>query len=101
MGGQVVEDDVNLPIGRALCDDFFEESDEVLAGVASCDFAVHTTGGRFQRGIERQCSVAAVFETVALDPSWRERQDGIEPVQGLNGGFSSTQKAAACSGGFR
>ena len=36
MGREVVENDVNLPIGRALSDDLFEEGNEVLAGMASC-----------------------------------------------------------------
>ena len=31
--------------------------------------------------------MAVVFKAVALDSSRRERQHGIEPVQGLNGGL--------------
>ncbi len=84
---EVVEDDVDLLPGRAEGDDFLQESDEVLTGVASGGFAVHAAGGRFQRGIERQRSVAVVLEAVTLGPSGRERQDGIEPIQGLNGGL--------------
>ena len=87
VGREVVEDDVNLLPGRALSDDFFEKSNKVLAGVASSGFAVHAARGRFQCSIQRQRSVAVVLETVALDASWRERQDGIESVQGLNRGL--------------
>ena len=101
MGREVVEADVNLLVGRALRDDFFEEGNEVLPCVASGGFAVHAASGCFQRGEQRQRSVAVIFETVSPDPSWRERQYGIEPVQSLNGGLSSTQKTAACSGGFK
>ena len=36
VGGEVVENDVNLLTGRALSDDFFEKGNEVLAGVANC-----------------------------------------------------------------
>ena len=78
---------MNLLLGRALSDDFFEEGNEVLTGVAGCGFAVHVSRGRFQRGVQRKRSMAIVFETVALDPSGRERQDGIEPVQLLDGGL--------------
>jgi hypothetical protein len=81
---EVVEDDVNLLSGRTLGNDFFEKGNKVLAGVAGRGFAVHVAGSRFQSGIQGQCSMAVVLETVALDPSWGKRQDGIEPIQGLN-----------------
>lgn len=54
MGREVVEDDVNLLRGRALSDDLMEEGNEVLAGVPGCGFAVHATGGGFQRRVQRQ-----------------------------------------------
>ena len=85
VGREVVEDDMNLLSGRTLGDDFFEEGNKVLAGVAGRGFAVHVAGGRFQRGVQGQCSVAVVLETLALDPSRGKWQDGIEPIQGLNG----------------
>ena len=40
------------------------------------------------------------LEAVALGPTGRQRQHGIEPVQGLIAVFSSTANTAAWSGGF-
>jgi hypothetical protein len=76
VGRKVVEDDVNLLSGRTLGNDFFEEGNKVLAGVAGRGFAMHVAGGRFQRGIQGQCSVAVVLETVALDPSGESGRTG-------------------------
>lgn len=54
---EVFENDVDLLPGRAQGDDFRQESNEVLARVASGGFSMHPTGGRFQRGIEGQCAM--------------------------------------------
>ena len=53
VGGEVVEDDVDLLLGRALSDNLFEEINEVLTCVASCGFAVHAASGCFQSGVPR------------------------------------------------
>ena len=53
VGREVVEDDVNLLLGRALSDDFFEEGNEVLAGVAGRGLAMHASGGGFQSCVQR------------------------------------------------
>jgi len=66
VGREVVEDDVNLLRGRALSDDFMEEGHEVLAGVAGCGFAVHATGGGFQRRIQGKRAMAVVLEAMAF-----------------------------------
>ena len=84
---EIVEDDVDLLTGRAQGDDFLQESDEVLTGVASGGFAVNAAGGGVQRRIQRQGSVPVVLETVALGAARRKRQDRIEPIQRLNGGL--------------
>jgi hypothetical protein len=47
MGREVIENNVNLLLGRALRGDFFEKGNEILAGVASCGFAVNTARGCF------------------------------------------------------
>jgi hypothetical protein len=102
VGREVVEDDVNLLPGRAEGDDFLQEGNEVLTGVASGSLSVNPTGGRFQGRIEGERAVPAVLEAVTFGPAGRKRQYWIEPVQSLNRSlFSSTQKTAACSGGFR
>jgi hypothetical protein len=101
---EIVQDDVNLFVPGAEGDDFLEEGDELAAGVASGGFAMNASCGRVQGGIEGECSVAKVLETVAFGTSGRKRQNRVQPVQCLNRRlfiFSSTQNTAACRGGFR
>jgi hypothetical protein len=38
---------------------------------------------------------------MALDPSWRERQDGIEPIQGLNRGLFVDAEDGGVLGWFK
>ena len=40
VSGEIVQDDVNLLVAGAQSDDFLEEGDEFVAGVASRGFAV-------------------------------------------------------------
>ena len=55
--------------------------------MAGCGFAVHTACGGFQGSVEGKGSVPIVLEAVALNSPWRQRQNGIEPIQSLNGGL--------------
>ncbi len=87
VGGEIIENDVNLLPGWAMSDNFFEKCHEILTGVACRGLAVHATRGSFQGSAERQRSVAIVLETVALDSSQGERQYGIEAIQSLNRGL--------------
>ena len=43
---EIVQDDVDLLVPGALRDNFFEESNELAAGVASGSFAVNPSVGR-------------------------------------------------------
>ena len=52
VGREIVEDDMNLLSWRAQGRHFFEEGNELAAGVASGGFAVHPAGGGVQRGIQ-------------------------------------------------
>src|SRR5215469_17265790 len=81
---EIVQDDVNLLVPGAEGDDFLEESDELAAGVASGGFAMNPSCGRVQGGIEGECSVAEVLETVAFGTSGRKRQNRVQPVQCLD-----------------
>ncbi len=87
VGREVVEDDMNLLPGRAQRHHFCEEGNEVTAGMAGRGSSVHAAGFGVQRGIQRKRSVPVVLEAVTLGASRRTRQHGIEPVQGLDGGF--------------
>src|ERR1035437_3515223 len=87
VGGEIVEDDVNLLPRRAQGYDLLQKGHELVAGVASGSFAVNATGGGIERRIQGERSVPVVLEAVAFGTSRRERQDGIETIQGLNGGL--------------
>ena len=78
---------MNLLPGRAQRHHFFEEGNEVTAGVAGCGSSVHAAGLGVQRGIQRKRSMPVVLEAVTLGSSRRKRQNRIEPIQGLDGGF--------------
>jgi hypothetical protein len=84
---EVVEDDVDLLPGRTQGGDFLQESDEVLAGVASRGRSVNPAGGSFQSRIEGERPMPVIFETVPLGAAGRKRQNRIEPVERLNGGL--------------
>jgi len=87
VGREVVEDDMNVLLRRAQRHHFCEEGDEVTAAVAGRGSSVHAAGLGVQRGIQRKRSMAVVLEAMTLGSSRRKRQHGIEPVQGLDGGF--------------
>jgi hypothetical protein len=57
------------------------------AGMAGSSFAVDVTGGGIECRIQRERSVSVVLKSVTFGASWRERQDGIKTIQGLNGGL--------------
>ena len=52
-----------------------------------CSFTQHLTVARVKRGVQRQGAVTVVLKAVALEPPRRQRQNRIEQVEGLNGGF--------------
>ena len=87
MRGEIVEDDVNLLPRRAQGYDLLQKGDELTAGMAGSGFAVDATGGGIQCRIQRERAMPVVFEAVTFSASGRERQDGIETIQGLNGGL--------------
>src|SRR5208282_4019732 len=47
----------------------------------------NAAGGGIEGRIQGERAVAVVLEAVAFGASGRERQDGIETIQGLNGGL--------------
>jgi hypothetical protein len=56
VGGEIVEDDVNLLSRRAQGHDLLQKGDELAAGVAGGGFAVDATGGGIQRCIRQATS---------------------------------------------
>src|ERR1700732_250631 len=54
VGGEIVEDDVNLLPRRAQGYDLLQEGNELTAGMACRGFAVNTAGGGVESGILRR-----------------------------------------------
>ena len=80
VGGEIVEDDVNLLPRRAQGYDLLQKGDELTAGMAGSGFAVDATGGGIERCIQGERAVPVVLEAVPFGASRRERQDGIETI---------------------
>ena len=62
VGGQVVDDDVNVPPARLPRHDIAQEFHEGFAGVARHRLADDLAGARVERGIQRQSAVPVVLE---------------------------------------
>ena len=73
VGGEVVQDDVNLLPRRAQEYDLLQKGDELTAGMASSGFAVDATGGGSERCIQGERAVPVVLEPVAFGASRRKR----------------------------
>ena len=87
MGGEIVEDDMDVLARRTQRHDFFQEGDEVAAGMAGGSFSVHASGLGVERRIQRKRAMSVILEAMTLSTSRRERQDRVESIEGLNGGF--------------
>src|ERR1700723_756743 len=92
VSGKIVQDDVDLLVGRTQGDNFLQERDKVLTGVASGSLAVNAASRRVQRRIQRKRSMTVVLESVPLDAARRKWKNRIETVQRLNGGLLSHTK---------
>jgi hypothetical protein len=84
---EIVEDDVDLLIGRAQGDNLFQEADEVPTGVPDSGFPVNASGRGVQRSIQGERSMPVVFKSVVLSPARRKRQHRIKTIERLNGGL--------------
>jgi hypothetical protein len=87
VGREIVEDDVNLLPRRSQAYDFLEKDNELTAGMAGGGLAVDAATGGIERRIQGERAVRVVLEAVAFGAPRREWQDGIETIQGLNGGL--------------
>lgn len=99
--GKIVGNDVALASARLSIHDGAQELHEVGTGVPRRGLPDDRARARVQGGVEREGAVAVVLEAVTLRPAWRQRLDGVEAIERLNGRFSSMQKTAACCGGLR
>jgi hypothetical protein len=67
VGGEIVENNVDLLAGWAQGNDFLQKGNEVLTGVACGGLSMDTARGSIQRCIQRERSMPVVFEPMALD----------------------------------
>ncbi len=87
VGREVVENDVDLLARPTQANHFLQEIDELPAGVAGGGFAVHSSAGGIQGGVQREGAVSVVLESMPLGASRRERQYGVKSIERLNGGL--------------
>ena len=87
VGGEVVEDDVDLLAGGLTGDEILEEGDEFLAGVVADGLAQNGSGLGVQGGVQRQSAVSNVLEAMSLGSPWGERKNRVLAVKGLDGRF--------------
>jgi hypothetical protein len=87
MGRKVIDNEVDGLGGGLSGHHLGKKVNKLGAGVAGGGFANDLAAAGLQRRIERKSAVAVVFKAVALCASGRKRQDGIEPVEGLDGTF--------------
>lgn len=86
-GGQVVEDHVQVAAARLARDKRGQEAHTLGARVAHRRVAEHFAGTRIEGRVEREGTVTVILEAVALGAAGRQRQDGVESIEGLDGGL--------------
>ena len=99
VGGQVVQDDVDVEMARRSAVDVFEEREHVVSGVPFAGRGVHLAGGDVERGEQVDGAVAAVV-MVAARPGL-SGSDGWVRSNAWIWVFSSKLNTTARSGGSR
>src|SRR3954452_16422152 len=92
---------MDLLMRRTKGDHFVEEGDKLLAGVALGSLAMNLAGLHVESGIQGESSVSKVFEPVPFGSAGDRGNTGSSRSRACIADFSSTQKTAACVGGFR
>jgi hypothetical protein len=87
MSRKVVHDNMDLLAWSDCADQLVQKGNELSAGMTAGGFGEHFPVGGVQGGVERKGAVAKIFKAMTFGPSRRKRQDGIEPVQRLDGAF--------------
>src|SRR5438552_17075811 len=83
MSREIIQDDMNLLLGRAQGEHFCKEGDEVATGMAGSGASMHTAGLGIQGGIQGQRATSGVIAAVKFGSSRRKGYDDIEPVHDL------------------
>jgi hypothetical protein len=87
VGGEVVHDQVDFLARGSRGHDFLEKADELLVGVAAGSASDNLAAAGLEGGLKGEGAVTEILKPMTLSPSRRERQHGIEPVEGLDGGL--------------
>ena len=85
MRAQVIADDVNGSLRSLAGDEIFQKGDELCTGVAGAGLADDLPAPGLKGCIERERSMAIIFKAVSFRPTGRERQDGVQTIQRLDG----------------
>ena len=87
MRGIVVDDQVDVEIGRHVVIDLFQEREELLVAVAGLAPSQNRSVGHVQGGEEGRGAVTDVIVGDALHIAQAHRQDRLGPIQGLDLGL--------------
>jgi hypothetical protein len=87
VGREVIDDGVNGFTRRLGGDQFAQKRNKLGAGMPLGRLANDLAALGFQRGVEREGTMAEVFEPVTFRPTRGEGQHRIEPVKSLDGAF--------------
>jgi hypothetical protein len=85
MCAQVIADDVNGSFWSLTGDEIFQKGDELCTGVAGTGLADDLAAPGIKGCVERERSMAIIFKAVSFSPTGRERQDGVQTIQRLDG----------------
>src|SRR5260370_41246821 len=85
MRAQVIADDVNASFWSLAGDQLFQKGDELCTGVAGAGLADDLAAPGIKGGIERERSMAIIFKAVSFSPTGRQRQNGVQTIQRLDG----------------
>jgi hypothetical protein len=85
VGGHVVHNHMDLPALRLCRDDVAEEFDEGSAGMPRHGLPDDLAGAGIQRRVQRERPMPVVLKAMAFRATGRQRQDGVQAIEGLNG----------------
>ena len=85
MRAQVIADDMNTLLWSLAGDQIFQKGDELCTGVAGAGLADDLPAPGIKGRIEGEGSMAIIFKAVSCSPTGRERQDGVQTIQRLDG----------------
>ena len=85
MCAQVIADDVNDSFWSLTGDEIFQKGDELCTGVAGAGLTDDLAAPGIKGCIERERSMAIIFKAVSFSPTGRQRQNGVQTIQRLDG----------------